>query len=219
MSTVQDFDFSVDILRALLWQHNKAEHLEQLLRSKQTWYDANQQQFWSDWVRDVFDLRTANAFGLSVWSIILGMPLTVQTGASVEAKPRWGFGAFKKNFGHGNFTNNSSSTVALSVDQARLVLRLRYYQLVSRCTVVDLNRFLKYLFKDKGDVHVLDFNDMSVITYVFNFVPDSQFAFILENYDILPRPATVGVNYIVLPPDKFGFDIYNENLRDSNFAL
>lgn len=75
MSTKQEFDFSINLLEALIWQYNNAPRLESLLRQKQTWYDVNNRDFWQDWLRDVFDLRTANTFGLRVWSIILGLSL------------------------------------------------------------------------------------------------------------------------------------------------
>lgn len=218
MATKQEFDFSVDILRSLLWQHNKAEHLESLLRAKQEWYNTNQRDFWLSWIRDVFDLRTANEFGLSVWAIILGLPLNIQTGASGAGKPAFGLGPKRRNFGRGNFTSATSKSIVLTKEQARLVLRLRYFQLVARCTVTDLNRFLKYLFGAQGDVHVLDANDMSFVTYIFNFSPDTRFEFLLQNFDVLPRPAGVGVKYLVIASDDFGFGEFNQNFYDSNFA-
>ena len=92
MNQIQAFDFSVDLMRALLWQYNDAARLEALLRQKQTWYDANQSAFWSDWLADVFDLRTANDFGLSVWAIILDIPLIVASAVDPSDKPLWGFG-------------------------------------------------------------------------------------------------------------------------------
>ena len=74
-ATIQEFDFSVDLLQAILWQYNNATSLQSLLNSEQAWVIENQTEFWENWLRDVFDLRTANEFGLSVWSIILGIPL------------------------------------------------------------------------------------------------------------------------------------------------
>ena len=71
MATIQEFDFSVDLLRALLWQYEDATGLQALLRQKSEWYTVNQTAFWSNWERDVFDLTTANDFGCAVWGIIL----------------------------------------------------------------------------------------------------------------------------------------------------
>lgn len=145
---IQAFDFSVDLLRALLWQYNDAARLEALLRQKQEWYDANQTAFWRDWTRDVFDLRTANDFGLAVWAIILNVPLAAASQGDDPNKPIWGFGQYRENFTNGNFASISSSQ--LSTEQKRLVLRLRYFQLVTRGTVPEVNSFLRYLFGDMG---------------------------------------------------------------------
>ena len=67
-TTIQQFNFSVDLLRVILWQYNDAENIENLLTRKQTFYNTAHRDFFNNWIRDVFDLRTANDFGLSVWA-------------------------------------------------------------------------------------------------------------------------------------------------------
>ncbi|MEG7685973.1 DUF2612 domain-containing protein, partial [Listeria monocytogenes] len=78
-------------------------------------------------------------------------------------------------------------------------LRLRYYQLVSRGTVPEINAFLKLMFGDQGLVYTIDNHDMTFVTYFFTFIPDAQTKFILYNYDLLPRPAGVGVQLTFTP--------------------
>lgn len=217
MSDIQDIDFSTNLLRALLWQHNKAAKLETIIAKKQEWYDLNLSAFWSDWIRDVFDLRTANEFGCQVWARILGIRLTIATSPTNPDQPAWAFGSDRQNFGRGNFGQTGSGSIGLTVEQQRLVLRLRYYQLVSRCTVPEINRFMAHIFGDLGRVFVQDLNNMSYIVYVFDFSPGSQLALILENYDLLPRPATVGVQYLVATRPVFGFGEFNRNFENGNF--
>lgn len=65
------------ITRALRWQENKAPRITSLMNQKQAWYDRYNTQFWQNWEAGVFDLRTANPFGLVVWCIILGLPLSL----------------------------------------------------------------------------------------------------------------------------------------------
>ena len=218
MSTVQDFDFSVDVLRALLWQHNKAERLESLLTQKSAWYSENQSDFWANWTRDVFDLRTANAFGCQVWAAILGLKLTIPTSPTNPDAPAFAFGTLRQNFGRGNFGQSGSGSVSLTVEQQRLVLRLRYFQLISRCTVPEINRFMALIFGDLGRVYVQDLNNMEHVVYVFDFTPGSQLTFIFEQYDLLPRPAAVGVSTIVIARPVFGFGALNQNFENGNFA-
>lgn len=212
---IQQFDFSVDVLRALLWQYNDAAHLESLLRKKQLWYDTNQADFWRNWARDVFDLRTANDFGLAVWSVILDIPLAVASAPDPTDKPIWGFGAYRENFGNGNFASIASS--ALTTEQKRLVLRLRYFQLTNRGAVPEINQFFAYLFAPLGPAYVVDGLNMNAL-YVFGFPISSDLEMILTQYDLLPRPAGVKVDFVITgEADGFGFGRYHENFNNGNF--
>jgi Protein of unknown function (DUF2612) len=212
---IQDFDFSVDILSALLWQHNEADALRAILEAKQSWYDTNQEQFWSDWYNDVFNLDTANEFGRRVWSIILNIPLVITATPSPSTKIGFGFSNKRKNFNHGNFNASGSSTISLTEEQQRLVLKLRYYQLVARPNVIERNEILKRLF---GDVYSLDPLTMGNIVIVFGYEPGSQLRLILEEYDLMLRPAAVGVSYVIATKTQFGFGEYRKNFNHGNFA-
>lgn len=214
--TVQDFDFSVNLLRCVLWQYDSAARVQSILQQKSDWYTINQEQFWADWVRDVFDLRTANDFGLSVWGIILGVPL--QATIQPIAKANFGFGTYNKNFDHGTFGIASTSILNITTAQKRILLQLRYFKLISRCTVPAINRVLKSVLGSYGKAYVLDGNDMGFITYVFAFQPSSQLLFVLENFDILPRPAAVGLKYIISTRPVFGFGTFNKNFNHGTFA-
>jgi hypothetical protein len=215
-SRIQEFDYSINLLRSLLWQDNKSPKMAALLKQKQTWYDTNVSTFWTDWVTDVFDIRTANEFGLAVWAIILGVPTSVILPPTNKAN--FGFGSFNKNFNNGNFGSASSSVAGLTIDQKRILLRLRYFKLICRPTVVEVNRIMKSLFGDQGSVYVLDANDMTYITYIFGFQPNSSLAFVLQNFDVLPRPAAVGVRYLIADRKTFGFGQYFENFNNGTFG-
>lgn len=215
MNDIQSIDFNVDLLKALLWQYNTAEKLESILRSKQDWYDAEQRDFWEKWLVDVFDLRTCNEFGLTVWSIILGQPLGVDIGGDPVGKPIWGFGQYHKNFTNGNFTVGNDSFVQLSSDQKRIILRLRYYQLITRGTVPEANKYVRDVLGT--GVYVLDGLNMTA-EYIFTSAIPSNVLFLLENYDILPRPAGVRVSYSVIAEDTWGFGEYHANFNNGNFA-
>lgn len=215
MSTIQAFDYSVDVLRGLLWQHNRALALRSLLEQKQGWFVKNQTEFWENWFRDVFNLLTANAFGCQVWARILGLRLSLPPSENDE--PNFGFGEFNKNFDNAPFGPSGPDSVQLTIEQQRIALRLRYFQLVTRCTVVDVNRFLRYVFADLGLVYVRDNLDMT-ITYVFTFVPDPRLLFVIEQYDLLPRPSAVGVNYITTARESFGFGEFNINFDNAPFG-
>jgi hypothetical protein len=211
---IQAFDFSVDLMRALLWQYNDAARLQSLLEQKQAWYDLNQQGFWDDWVRDVFDLRTANDFGLSVWAVILNAPLVIVAGGDGD-KPIWGFAADDFNFTNGNFANTQTS--GLTTAQKRLVLRMRYFQLVTRGAVTEVNAFMNALFADDGLVWVVDGLNMKA-RYVFDFPLPRRLRQVFTEFDLLPRPAGVKVDFIVLgETGGWGFGAYRTNFNNGNF--
>jgi hypothetical protein len=191
MSTIQEFDPSVDVLRVLLWQYNKAENLEGILTLKQNWYDLYHSDFWSDWVVNVFDLRTANEFGLGVWAIILDLPLFTTGEASPADYPAFGFADYQGNFFNYNFAISDGSVVSLTLEQKRIVLRMRYFALTTNCTVPSINRFLKYLFGD-GVAYIEDNLDMTA-KYKFTVFQEPELLEAITLLDVWPRPSTVNL--------------------------
>ena len=194
--TIADFDSSVDLVRALLWQHDNATALRSLIESKQDWYNINQATFWTNWYRDVFNIDTANDFGLAVWGRILNVGLGLQVDSTIGI-PHFGFGIYHRNFNNGNFARATSGEQALSTDQKRLIIRLRYYQLISRGTVAEINEAMARIFGDLGQVFVRDPLDMSKVTYVFKFTPSSRVRLILDRMNLLPRPSGIGSEYVI----------------------
>ena len=69
-------DYAADLLQALLWQYDNAPRLQKLLQHKQNWYNANNTSFWTDWFANVFNINTANDFGLTVWGKLLRVERT-----------------------------------------------------------------------------------------------------------------------------------------------
>lgn len=203
MAKIQEIDFSVNLMRALLWQYNDATRLQTILEQKQNWYDVNQSQFWQDWYDNVFNLLTADEFGLTVWSIILDIPIVVEVAPPAPGETPWGYGEYSENYNNGNYAGSSSPVQTLTVEQARTVLRMRYFQITSNGTVPEINKFLNILFGIEGGAYVRDNLDMTA-EYVFLFPIPSKLQFIFQNYDILPRPAGVGVTYSYEIPDLVG---------------
>lgn len=210
---IQPFDFSVDLLRAILWQYNDAARLQSLLQSKASWYAEEQEGFWTNWLRDVFDLTTANDFGLSVWGIILGVPLSYGIPSS-GPRPVFGFGQHNLNFNNGNFGRDAAGVAGLTLEQKRLVLRLRYYQLISDGTAPHINFVLREVF---GSGYVLDREDMT-ISYIFPTAFPSSVRTILEEFDLLPRPAGVQINTQIDSASVFGFDPHYQNFNNGGFG-
>lgn len=69
--------YDPDLTRSLKWMQNNAPNIQAIINAKQTWYTKYNAGFWSNWEDNIFNLETANAFGLVVWCIILGLPLDI----------------------------------------------------------------------------------------------------------------------------------------------
>lgn len=218
---IQHFDFNVNLLQTILWEYNDAESLISLIKSKQQWYEVNQTEFWNDWYVNVFNVLTANDFGLAVWSMILGLPLFIDPTPDEDGKPIFGFPLLTNsffNFNQAAFSSKNSSIIVLPTEDKRLIIRLRYFQLTNRCDVLDTNQFLKTVFNDAGygDVYVLDTLKME-IRYVFTFTPPANLLTVIKTYDLLPRGAGVGIKYIDATRNTFGFGPFYKNFNNGTF--
>jgi hypothetical protein len=210
MATIQQFNYSVNILKSILWQYDQAPNILSLLTAKQEWYTTNQTDFWEAWYTDVFNLQTANLFGLAVWSIILNVPLYVPYEPEPDDTPIWGFNDNTDyptlentylNFFGANFSARGD-VIELTEEEQRFLLRLRYYQLTTRGEVWDINRFLNYLVSTSnigftGQMYALDGLQMNM-RYVFTDTTFPQTLLdVLIRLDVLPRPAAVLIDGII----------------------
>ncbi len=208
----------IDLLSAIDWQRGSAEKINKLIQLKQDWYDTNYCDFWNDWVKDVFDLRTANEFGLSVWSIILDLPLFDQSQKSRSDYPAIYFGSFKKNFFGGNFGKNASTVNDLTTDQKRIMLQLKAFIMHMRSSTFEINKKMTELFGFRA-VYVLDNLDMSY-TYVISDSELLSFISVIQDYDLLPRPNSVSVNVVIgSNPTPYLFGSSRDNFGNGNFHI
>lgn len=215
---IQVVDANVDLLRAILWQYSHAERLKALVQNQQDWHDVNVEQFWTDWYRDVFNMDTANDFGLVIWGRILGIPITVNIDPSA-GRAVWGFGTNNLNFDRGNFGRLSAGTASLTREQRRLILRMRYFNLTQKPTVTNINKMLYELFNtDYGTIFVTDPLDMGEIVYLHNFALPASLITIFNDFDVLPRPSAVGVRTQQQVRPSWGFGVHHLNFENGNFG-
>ena len=144
--------FNGDMEQSIKWLQQKAPKLLSLIDQKKTWYNQYHSQFWSQWETNVFDIKTANNFGLMIWCIILGV-----NAGDLGLYPNnasFAFGEERANFVDpsvpsqnigGNFYGAGASVVG-SLDEIRKVLQLRYVALVSRGNIAFINKMLRYIF-------------------------------------------------------------------------
>ena len=197
----------INLKQCLLWQYNNAPALRALILQKQDWYKTHQEDFWNYWYGSVFNLDTADDFGLSVWGEILDFPRQVK---SVDG-----------------------SLHVLTTEQYRTVLKGQMLKFNMGVTAPEVNKWLSVVFGSQGKAYCLDNLDMTVIPFVFEQSPSDEILWLLANVDFLPRPAGVGYEVRLIGQDIFGFNgsglqtfdngvffkDYNNDLEQGTFQL
>lgn len=216
----ENIDLHVDLTKAILWQYNKAKNLQSIIYK---FADLNRQaneEFWKAWHRDVFNVDTANDFGLEVWSRILNISAGVSFEPQ-EEKRAFGFGVNRANFSGGNFGSRDGGYVGFTTEQKRLLIKARVFALTKSPTVTNINDFLKNnLWKGDSKAYVTDSFDMTYALYTFNYQPDANMIFLIENADFLPRPSCVELAYRVIGKRSFGVGANRNNFnKPTNFGV
>lgn len=178
MTTIFEYNPSIDLTKHIFWQYNNAPALNSLINSKQSWYNENQTDYWTNWVKNVLNITSANDYGLAIWGILLGIPRTYLV---------------------------DGENISLSKEQFRTVILARLRLLHMRCTVPEINKLLKFLFGKYGKAYVTDNFDMTMI-YHFNFNLTALQIAVLQNVTLLPRPAGVKQILVALGDNVFGFN-------------
>lgn len=163
-------DWLIDLEKSILWQYDKANKLSSLITQKQAWYKENVTDFITNFFSNIFNLKTANDFGLAVWGKLLNFPRQIK----------------KK---------DDDSILDLSTEQYRFLLQAQILKFKMKCTIPEINRYLRLIFNEatNENVYVIDNHDMT-ITYIIQ--PNSlsvEIKDLIENYDFLPCPT--GVSY------------------------
>ncbi|GAA3686239.1 MULTISPECIES: DUF2612 domain-containing protein [Acetobacter] len=148
------------------------------------------------WYSQVWNLHTAQGYGLDVWGRIVGVSRVL----SLSAQSYLGFyeasDLTEEGFANAPWYRGveATSNYRLSDDGYRQLIYARALANISGGSVFEINQILTTLFAGQGDAYVRDNNDMSM-TYVFSFVPTAVQVSIIQNSGVLPRPAGVSVSY------------------------
>lgn len=218
---MSDYQCNLRIIDSVDWQRSNASNFIQWLNKEQEWYNSNHCEFWDVWLEEIFDLRTCDDFGLSVWSIILNEPTYGVNEASPPDYPAWGFGENRKSFNNGNFGTNSDSGYNFTTEERRILLQLKAYILhmsgrVHGEGVLGINEALQRIFGE-GKIVCIDNRDMSFNYVIFDSTL-SGLAIELYNRDLLPRPACIGIKAVIDGGAvSWGFGENRSNFNNGNF--
>lgn len=178
-----------DYTQTLLSQYANSPTITQMVAYMDGYYDpsANIDQFYDY----VWNIDTAQGWGLDVWGRIVGVGRVLE----VQASEVFGFeealpGA--STFGEGIFYSGgpTSGNLALSDTAYRQLILAKAAANICDGSIPAINRVLMLLFPNRGDCYCTDGNDMTM-TYTFSFALTPVERAIVLKSNALPRPAGV----------------------------
>lgn len=145
----------------------------------------------------IWNIDTAQGYGLDVWGRIIGVTRTLHIVFDAE------YFGFKEalpgsnGFGQQPFFagNPLTSNFNLSDNAYRVLLFAKALANISDGSVKSINQLLINLFPNRGNCYVTDNHDMSM-TYTFNFVLTSVELAILGQSGVLPKPVGVSATIV-----------------------
>ncbi|WP_454695663.1 DUF2612 domain-containing protein [Achromobacter aegrifaciens] len=195
--------------RTVISQYANSPTLLQLIRNMDAYI--NPQADFDAFYDYVWNVETAQGFGLDIWGRIVGVGrmLTIpdnpayfgfQTGV-IDTTP----------FNDAPFYagQSSTSTFRLADDAYRLLIMTKALANISDSSSASINRLLQNLFAGRGRCYVNDLGGMNM-RYTFEFYLQPFELAILTQSNAVPKPAAVGV-YIIQAPagSTFGFSEAN----------
>lgn len=205
------------VLSQLMWQDQNNDNYLAYLRIIENLYKKYHSDFWQQWKKDVYDLNTANDFGLRIWSIKLDVPIFGTNTPDPLDFEAFGFDSDEAlNFDNGSFATDSNEQYKLTTEQKRTILKLRFYQLQSDCNTVSTNKYLASLF-GSGKMYVINNQDMT-LSVISDGSIDSEVLRAIEELDLIPREATVNLLFAIDSSEMFGFDSDYDNFDNGIFG-
>lgn len=193
-------------------QYSNSPTLLGLLEAFDEWVDPT--AFRDEFLSYVWDLSTAQGFGLDIWGRILGRSRYVRVTQSPGFNFGFDIGATPgtpwKPWNVAPFFNDAASgayTFPLQDDYYRKLLFVKAAANIAACNAPALNFLMRQMFGDRGKCYVgYDVNTPMHIGYHFEFFPTAVEKTIIES-GIFPVPAGMTPHFIyqTLTYTPFGF--------------
>jgi hypothetical protein len=145
----------------------------------------------------IFNIMTAEGYGLDLWGRILGITRVLSIPANFfgfEEPQSW------QGFGQGPFFSGETtgSSFSLADDPYRLLLLAKAASNIWDGSIKQLNQILLNLFQGLGNCFVVDGLDLTM-TYTFDF-PLSPVNLAIVNSGVLPRTSGVSTSIVQRAP-------------------
>ncbi|RKS87346.1 uncharacterized protein DUF2612 [Orbus hercynius] len=193
----------MNINDTILRQYGNSEKLKNIIYTFNNGMDVT--DIVNKFYDNVFNLDTANSYGLDVWARIVDVSRYVKFDSIGEV---FGFDGQKlSTFNRGSFYSGEkvTTTLKLADDFFRTVIKSKAAVNISDSSIKDINRILGSIFNSDIKPFVTDNLDMSM-HYVFPFYLRDNEISLIKNSNILPRPSGVKLRGIITIPNQvFGF--------------
>lgn len=183
-----------DVLRTVISQYANSPTLMQLIESMAGYLD---QSVNFDMFFDlIWNVDTAQGYGLDVWGRIVGVGRVLQVGAVNY----FGFeeaGIQPRPFNQAPFYTGAPLTGNYSLSDTAYRQLILAKALANICdgSIPAINQILLNLFPARGDCYVIDNQDMTMV-YYFAFVLTPVETAIVTQSGVLPRPTGVATSIL-----------------------
>ena len=160
-----------------------------------------------DWYNVVFNIKTAEGFGLDIWGLILNQGRAFSYVDPIS-------GDTENVYLKGAQTVGGSSYTSEQIEEIyRQVLFLKAMSNITNATLASLNKMLQFYYQARGRVYVINYGTMK-IRYVFEFYVNNLEKAIFTS-DIMPRPTGVKSSFEYIPLHEY-FGFFVNGLTASN---
>lgn len=178
----------IDVERTIISQYGNSATISQLVQNMNSYVDPRAD--FDTFYDYVWNVDTAEGFGLDTWGRIVGIGRTLNVPADT---PNPGGFAF------------TPGVVTLDDDQYRTVVLVKALANITDCSPRSLNQLLTNLFAARGRCYVLDTGSMTM-QYRFEFWLEPFEYVIIDGGTVAPRPAGVLVDIFQVDVNTtFGF--------------
>jgi Protein of unknown function (DUF2612)/PASTA domain len=183
---------SPNINATLISQYAQSPVLTQLICNFAQYFD--QSVNWNNFYQYVWNIDTAQNWGLDFWGKVLGVSRYLELPASADYLGFQGAGGTASGypFDVGVFFDGATATqtYALPDPDYRTLLYAKALANISRCSIPALNQLLMLLFAGYGDAYVIDNGNMSM-TFYLGWAPTAVQLAIMEQSGVVPHPTGV----------------------------
>lgn len=187
---------SFDPWQTVLSQYGNSPVITSLIASFNAAVDETENL--DDYYDDIFNVLTAQGYGLDLWGRVVGVSRVVAIPGSAEYL---GFeeAASWVAFGQGVFWSGSTVTnnVVLSDAAFRTLILAKAASNICDGSIPAINAILLALFPNRGSCYVTDLGNMAM-SYTFNFTLTPVELAIVETSGVLPTPAGVAATVVQL---------------------